>query len=268
MVRLINQKLAEADPPILGAQSAHNSVRGFSLPFSGNLDVESLFGVASMPESWEGGAARQRAASTVSSATSSLRLNVDANLGKAWTGHEESWALPEAFAPSRRATFDESDFTRYRSRPAWKCKHCEGVGWSEEEPCDGCGRYLPENFQIFSAPRVRATREGDWLCETCGNTNWEWRTQCNRCHNCRHEQISVAPLAQAPVPIPQAPVEDIVKQRLKKRLSTHPAGVFKDNDWVCVSCGNINWDWRVKCHQCASAKPVAEKSGLPPPTRM
>jgi hypothetical protein len=67
--------------------------------------------------------------------------------------------------------------------------------------------------------------------------------------------------------VPAAPVDEIVKQRLRKRLSTHPAGVFKDNDWVCVSCGNINWDWRVKCHQCAAAKPVvSEKLGLPPAT--
>lgn len=264
MVRLINQKLAEADPPAISARSAHSSVKGFNLlAFSGNVDVESLFGVMPMSnetESWEGAAARQRASSTVSSATPSMHAHEDPQTSKVWPGMEDAWALPEAFAP-RRATFDESDFHRYRRRPAWKCKHCEGVGWSEDDPCEGCGRFLPENFQVTSGPRgARIMREGDWLCESCGNTNWEWRTQCNRCHTCRNSQVFV------PVVAPTAPVEDIVKQRLRKRLSTHPAGVFKDNDWVCVSCGNINWDWRVKCHQCAAAKPVAEKAGLPPPT--
>ena len=145
------------------------------------------------------------------------------------------WAPPQP----RRATYDESDYNQYAAtsrRPAWKCKHCGGVAWCEEDPCEGCGRFLQTaNAQPLARP-------GDWQCTGCANTNWEWRTQCNRCHTCR-----------------DGVVDDLVKQRLKKRLSTHPAGVFKDNDWVCVCCGNINWDWRSKCHQCATHKPVAAR---------
>ena len=187
---------------------------------------------------------RARASSTVSSDARAL----EEDLMRGWQPvGEATWEVPAA---QRRATFDQSDFSRYRQRPAWKCKHCEGVGWAEEDPCDGCGRYLPENY----VPQARRqAREGDWLCGCCGNTNWEWRMQCNRCHSCRSDPLSAPQVAP-----PEAPVEEIVKQRLRKRLSTHPAGVFKDNDWVCVSCGNINWDWRVKCHQCASAKPFAK----------
>ena len=174
------------------------------------------------------------------------------------------WAPPEAL-PARRATFDESDLMRYRRRPAWKCKHCEGVGWSEDAPCEGCGRYLPENVNFQAPPRPRPpAREGDWLCVCCGNTNWEWRTQCNRCHTCRDVPTQADPTdADGGA---AAPMDDLVKQRLKKRLSTHPAGVFKDNDWVCVSCGNINWDWRTKCHQCSTGKPVATAAVAAPST--
>jgi hypothetical protein len=244
MVRLINEKLAEAGASSITLADSSRSVRRLGLPFPGNVDVESIFGV-DPPVIWEEGQpARQRASSTVSSTASSMRAQDDF----LWRRPNDSWAVPEP-TTSRRATFDQSDFLRYHRRPAWKCKHCDGVGWSEEDPCDGCGRYLPENFQV---PRTRTVREGDWNCESCGNTNWEWRMQCNRCHSCR----STLAEAQASVATIVPPVEEIVKQRLRKRLSTHPAGVFKDNDWVCVSCGNINWDWRVRCHQCSAGKPV------------
>jgi hypothetical protein len=204
-------------------------------------------------------AALNRVGSVSSSATSSMRL-VDEELFKEWQPVENNWAPPEAnhVIPARRATFDDSDLGRYRRRPAWKCKHCEGVGWTELEPCDGCGRYLPENFQVHR-PRP-PMREGDWICSCCNNMNWEWRTQCNRCHTCR--DVERAPVVGDASPASIAGgVDDIVKQRLKKRLSTHPAGVFKDNDWVCVCCGNINWDWRVKCHQCGTGKPTTTLAG-------
>lgn len=261
MLRLINEKLAQGSYTSTTSADGSDQVTGNDLGFSGNVDVENIFGVtapmASFAEWTATQPARQRASSTVSSVgSSSVRV-----FDEGWQSVEDTWAVPDG---TRRATFDQSDFMRYRHRPAWKCKHCEGVGWSEEEPCDGCGRFLPENY---AQPRgMRMMREGDWLCESCGNTNWEWRTQCNRCHTCR---AGVAPVPEESVePKVVAPVDDIVKQRLKKRLSTHPAGVFKDNDWVCTSCGNINWDWRVKCHQCAASKPVlapsSHSTGLPP----
>ena len=168
---------------------------------------------------------RERALSSVSStASSSMRL-FDEEFARGWQPVDELWT-------------GELN----RMRPAWKCKYCEGVGWGEDEPCEGCGRYLPENLYAHSRRAPMPMREGDWICMCCGNTNWEWRRQCNRCHTCRMGEVIEA--------------DGIVKHRLKKRLSTHPAGVFKDNDWVCVTCGNINWDWRSKCHQCCSAKPV------------
>ena len=160
---------------------------------------------------------------------------------RAYSGGEPSWDMWAPPQQNRRATYDESDFSR--RRPAWKCKPCGGVAWSEDDPCEGCGRFLQTTTR-GGPPSMRA---GDWQCTSCSNTNWEWRTQCNRCHTCRGEVVADA-----------SPVNDLVKQRLKKRLSTHPAGVFKDNDWVCVCCGNINWDWRSKCHQCSTSKPVAK----------
>lgn len=239
MVRIIKERLEQIQVDF--SASSCEGVTGESHFYGGNdgnyLHGESPpnhaagEGLRTLPPAvsygeWDGGLTRRdRAWSSVSStASSSMRAAFDEDLVRGWQPVDEA--------------------VQRRARPAWKCKYCQGVGWAEEEPCDGCGRYLPENVYMGSFSRqLIPTREGDWICVCCGNTNWEWRTQCNRCHTCRDG----TPLVE---------VEGIVKHRLKKRLSTHPAGVFKDNDWVCVSCGNINWDWRVKCHQCGCGKPT------------
>ena len=158
------------------------------------------------------------------------------------------------YVHGRRATFDESDFNRYRDpMPVWKCRHCPGVGWAETDSCDTCGRFLPMHHWrsggLFPRP-------GDWICTLCSNTNWEWRAQCNRCHTCKDSGDVNGDI----LPGTMSGNDGIVRQRLRKRLSTHPAGVFKDNDWVCVCCGNINWDWRSKCHQCGGGKPTAQQA--------
>lgn len=34
-----------------------------------------------------------------------------------------------------------------------------------------------------------------------------------------------------------------------------PAGLFKQGDWTCTVCGNVNWERRSTCNQCQNAKP-------------
>ncbi|KER25383.1 hypothetical protein T265_14223 [Opisthorchis viverrini] len=36
------------------------------------------------------------------------------------------------------------------------------------------------------------SREGDWSCAQCGNINFSWREQCNRCHVPRSQDVPVA----------------------------------------------------------------------------
>lgn len=46
-----------------------------------------------------------------------------------------------------------------------------------------------------------------------------------------------------------------VKDCNKRRGKTTRGFTFKDTDWMCPSCGNINWDWRQHCNKCNSKKP-------------
>lgn len=34
-----------------------------------------------------------------------------------------------------------------------------------------------------------------------------------------------------------------------------PAGLFKQGDWTCTLCGNVNWERRSTCNKCQNQKP-------------
>ncbi|CAM9651326.1 unnamed protein product [Hapterophycus canaliculatus] len=34
-----------------------------------------------------------------------------------------------------------------------------------------------------------------------------------------------------------------------------PAGLFKQGDWTCTVCGNVNWERRSTCNKCQNPKP-------------
>lgn len=34
-----------------------------------------------------------------------------------------------------------------------------------------------------------------------------------------------------------------------------PAGLFKQGDWTCTACGNVNWERRSTCNKCNNQKP-------------
>jgi hypothetical protein len=31
--------------------------------------------------------------------------------------------------------------------------------------------------------------DGNWVCESCSNVNWSWRTECKRCHASAPEEV-------------------------------------------------------------------------------
>ena len=37
--------------------------------------------------------------------------------------------------------------------------------------------------------------------------------------------------------------------------AVQPNGIFKQGDWTCASCANVNWVWRERCNVCNNLKP-------------
>jgi len=79
-------------------------------------------------------------------------------------------------------------------------------------------------------------REGDWKCPeaTCQNINFSKRVYCNKC-------MKIKP-----------GMENAQPEELKDKIGYlgGPPGLFKEGDWVCSTCKNINFCKRLKCNRC------------------
>merc|ERR1719347_1919547 len=90
-------------------------------------------------------------------------------------------------------------------------------------------------------------RPGDWRCYKCGNVNFKFRDQCNKC--------------EAKRPGPEG-------QRGKRQ------GEAKDGDWDCPRCGNPCESGDEVCEAvldgepCMLKKPDFEGYGVPPVIKM
>uniref|UniRef100_A0A8D9B6M4 Zinc finger Ran-binding domain-containing protein 2 n=1 Tax=Cacopsylla melanoneura TaxID=428564 RepID=A0A8D9B6M4_9HEMI len=91
---------------------------------------------------------------------------------------------------------------------------------------------------IVTENRKRKVREEDWVCSDplCGNINFYYRKNCNKCGTGRNEYVPA-----------------LVKV-IGKKAAAKSQGIFKDQDWQCKGCGNVNWARRQKCNKCDTDK--------------
>jgi hypothetical protein len=90
------------------------------------------------------------------------------------------------------------------------------------------------NKRMRSEGAPRAGEGGNWLCESCGNINFPFRTVCNRCQNPRPESKDGG-----------------------------SGGGGKDGEnWVCPveTCGNVNFPFRTHCNRCSLERPTSASS--------
>lgn len=82
-------------------------------------------------------------------------------------------------------------------------------------------------------------KDGDWICEKCGNLNFARRTECHS-DNCK-----------APRPSRGA------SQRGRGRGSG--SGQSRPGDWNCAKCGNLNFAFRNECHRDSCKEPRSSR---------
>ena len=88
------------------------------------------------------------------------------------------------------------------------------------------------------------SQKEDWVCSSCDNVNFSWRTECNSCGK---------------------PKQGNVKEYRSSFRENNRSGDRRDrrprqenhgrNDWECPSCNNINFSFRTECNKCGKPKP-------------
>ncbi|KAL7686541.1 putative Zinc finger, RanBP2-type [Plasmopara halstedii] len=84
----------------------------------------------------------------------------------------------------------------------WACPNpgCSNVNFARRNSCNRCQTPRPEGL---CGDKSNATREndsrgppglfqpGDWTCNTCGNVNWERRSECNMCKSSKPGMVGL-----------------------------------------------------------------------------
>ena len=127
----------------------------------------------------------------------------------------------------------------------WPCPNpaCGNTNFAFRGKCNRCGTSRPGgddsaagNKPPASNPKPKELRNGDWACPdaSCGNVNFAYRGQCNRCGS-------------------QRPAGAKGMQGVGGRDGGKPS-IFGPDDWTCSNCFNVNWARRNKCNECGTGK--------------
>lgn len=83
--------------------------------------------------------------------------------------------------------------------------------------------------------------QNDWECSQCRNSNFGFRTECNRCGAPRNDRSGGRD---------RRPFDDRrnPSQSRNPRQSKEQGG--KQGDWECPQCQNLNFSFRTECNRC------------------
>jgi uncharacterized OB-fold protein len=104
----------------------------------------------------------------------------------------------------------------------------------------------------------------NWTCFTCGNVNFPFRTQCNRCGAPKGAPGMAAPGAQQKTTSWVCPNcknvnfpfrEECNKCKTPKPKESELVRVDLNKEWKCPNCANMNFAFRMECNRCKTPRP-------------
>jgi hypothetical protein len=116
-------------------------------------------------------------------------------------------------------------------------------------------------------------KEGDWECPNskCKNKNFAKRVKCNLCATLKPEIIKAREKSRSNSKNRMRSRSRSRNNRRKSesRKRSKPTdkfggkpGLFKEGDWRCEKCNNVNFSWRVACNVCKESKDLVGEDGF------
>ena len=86
------------------------------------------------------------------------------------------------------------------------------------------------------------SQKSDWVCASCNNVNFAWRTECNSCGKAKEGNVKAY----------KSSFRD--NDRSNNRRERPRQDNHGRNDWECPACNNINFSFRTECNKCGKPK--------------
>jgi len=103
-----------------------------------------------------------------------------------------------------------------------------------------------ENIKKSVAFKKMLKDKNNWECPNCKNLNFSKRIRCNRCHKNK----------------PSGSNKEFVDTRKFVKNLGGPPGLFREGDWACSKCDNINFAKRQCCNRCGKEKDSTDTVGV------
>ncbi|MBL6890191.1 MAG: hypothetical protein ISR25_06850 [Candidatus Poseidoniaceae archaeon] len=105
----------------------------------------------------------------------------------------------------------------------------------------------------------------DWLCASCGNDNFAFRTECNSCGKSKRgnvqERGSSFSNDRGGRRDDRGGRRDDRGGRGRDDRRPRNQEQHNRNDWICPSCKNDNFSFRTECNQCGKPRPGGSSGG-------
>ena len=105
----------------------------------------------------------------------------------------------------------------------------------------------------------------DWLCASCGNDNFAFRTECNSCGKSKRGNVQERGSSfrndRGGRRDDRGGRRDDRGGRGRDDRRPRNQEQHNRNDWICPSCKNDNFSFRTECNQCGKPRPGGNSRG-------
>lgn len=195
--------------------------------------------------------------------------------GKNFESRDGDWNCPQcgdlqfAFRDSCRrcgifkdgAAGGAQQTNNHQTKPGdWNCSRCGDLQFARNVACRKCYAPKPANAQLTTDPN---TKPGDWNCPSCGDLQFARRDSCRQCNTPKPQPGMMGYPPNGQMGYPGGYGFEQAYQPYGAPPPQAPQG-GKSGDWMCPSCGDLQFSRRTECRQCNTPRPAETNGGNGP----